>query len=259
MRVAILRVCAPLLVLGLVACGGGGGGEQPPPPNEGPNEGLGWIYFNTPTFDADYSTDRPSIELAGMSFTPDGAFCGFPVGGLPPNFSITWSNQSAGTSGFADSYFCVIYIQRTVWNANIGLNLGENRIVVTSSDGAGNIGRDTITVTRVPDTTPPSVASVSPVNNATNIATSAEVVVKFSEPMDPASIANTANILLATGADPPVAATISYAFFEATATLTPSSPLAAGATYVLTVTTGVRDHFGNSLAAPFTSSFTISP
>jgi len=50
--------------------------------------------------------------------------------------------------------------------ASISLSLGANVITVTCTDGSGNSGSDTVTVTRVtpPDTTPPVISAVSPVD-----------------------------------------------------------------------------------------------
>lgn len=251
------RALPVAILVGLLSAGcSGGGDEGPPPGNEGPNAGRGFLSINTPTVDAAYTTDRPSIALAGNSFTPSGAYCPAIVGVLPANFNVTWSNESFGTSGSATPALNCFLIVQTVWDALIALNFGANTLVVTSSDGAGNVGRDTITVTRVPDTIPPSVALVLPADKATNVATGTNVVVTFSETIDPASITTT-TIQLAAGANPPVAASLSLS--DKTATLHPTNPLAANMSYIVTVTMDVRDLAGNPLAVPFTSSFATGP
>jgi hypothetical protein len=107
-----------------------------------------------------------------------------------------------------------------------------------------------------PDTTPPTVTTRAPAAGATGVATGTVVTATFSEAMDAASITN-ANFQLQAGSNPPVAATVSYA--GNTATLTPSSALAANTTYTATVrggATGVKDVAGNALASNATWSFT---
>lgn len=109
------------------------------------------------------------------------------------------------------------------------------------------------------DVTAPTVVSVSPANDSTNVATNATVQVTFSEPMDPTTITS-ANIGLkntVTGAVVP--AIVAYDATNNRATLTPTGPLSNGTNYTLTVTTGVRDAGNNPLASPFTSRFTTVP
>jgi chitodextrinase len=109
-----------------------------------------------------------------------------------------------------------------------------------------------------PDTTPPTVTGQSPAVNATGVATTSTVTATFSEAMAPASITPT-TFLLQAGNNPPVAAAVSYA--NNTATLTPSSALAANTTYTATVkggASGVKDLAGNPLAADVTWSFTTA-
>ena len=131
--------------------------------------------------------------------------------------------------------------------------------LLTASDGAGNVGRDTIIVTRLPDTTPPTVVSVSLSRGgtgSTNIGRSTSVTVMFSEAMDQATIDAT-TFTLDDGANNPVPAAVGYDPFSLSATLQPSSLLASSTTYQVTVTTGVRDASGgNALISPYTLSFT---
>ena len=110
--------------------------------------------------------------------------------------------------------------------------------------------------TYAPDTTLPTVSSVSPANNATSVAVATAVTATFSEAMDAATV-NTSNFELRGATGTLMAAVVSYGGGH-TATLTPNSPLQNGATYTATVkggSSGVKDMFGNALSADFTWSF----
>jgi hypothetical protein len=77
----------------------------------------------------------------------------------------------------------------------------------------------------------------------------AAIVVTFSEAMDPSTI-STATFMLSNGV------TGSVTYNGTTATFTPSSNLAYWTTYTATITTGVKDAAGNTMAATKTWSFT---
>ena len=102
------------------------------------------------------------------------------------------------------------------------------------------------------DTTPPTVVSTTPVTGATNVPTNAAVSVTFSENVDSASVTNAAFTLSG-------GATGTIVVSGATATLTPTSPMAANSLITATVSSAVRDRAGNPLAAPVSWSFTTAP
>src|SRR5690606_21523021 len=84
------------------------------------------------------------------------------------------------------------------------------------------------------------------------------IQVVFSEPVN-ASTLTASNLILRNSANTVVPATISYAGTTGGATLTPTSMLAPGTTYTLTVrggAGGITDMAGNALATNFISSFT---
>jgi hypothetical protein len=113
----------------------------------------------------------------------------------------------------------------------------------------------TFTTQAAPDTTAPTVASVSPANTSTTAPPNTKVYVTFSEPMDPTTINGTTVTLRVTSPSAAVAGTVSYNAGMNMAIFTPTSPLAATG-YTVTVTTGVEDVAGNALASQFTSTFT---
>jgi Bacterial Ig-like domain/Right handed beta helix region/FG-GAP repeat len=103
------------------------------------------------------------------------------------------------------------------------------------------------------DTTPPTVISTTPANNATNLPLSTTISATFSEAMDPATL-TTATFTLSTGGNP-VAGAIGYA--GSTATFTPTSALTMGASYTATITTGAKDLAGNPLASDYSWQFSM--
>ncbi len=105
---------------------------------------------------------------------------------------------------------------------------------------------------RNPDLTSPTVLSVSPPNVATGVCPNSVVTATFSEAMNVASI-NSATFTVSG-----VTGTITHDASNTVFTFTPSSPLAVSTVYTATITTGVRDLFGNSLASNFVWSFTTA-
>ncbi|HET9252373.1 MAG TPA: Ig-like domain-containing protein [Candidatus Eisenbacteria bacterium] len=111
------------------------------------------------------------------------------------------------------------------------------------------------TTADAPDTTPPTVSSVTPLDGATNVSTGIAVTATFSEPVLPATVDGTTFLLSGPGGN--VAASVSLS--GQAATLTPSAPLQANTAYTARVTTGVEDLAGNHLAADFVWTFTTAP
>jgi len=104
------------------------------------------------------------------------------------------------------------------------------------------------------ETTPPTVASTAPANNATGVAIATNVTATFSEAMR-ASTINTTTFTLSDGTNA-VSGTVGYDSGTQTATFTPTSALSYSTIYTATITTGVTDLVGNALAADYTWSFT---
>jgi len=102
-----------------------------------------------------------------------------------------------------------------------------------------------------PTVTPPTVASVTPVNGATGICPNATVTVTFSKAMNPSTV-NATTFTVAPG----VVGTITHDTTNTIFTFTPSNPLALSTAYTATITTGAKDMFGNALASNFVWTFT---
>jgi Bacterial Ig-like domain/RTX calcium-binding nonapeptide repeat (4 copies) len=112
------------------------------------------------------------------------------------------------------------------------------------------------------DTTPPTVNTTSPVDNATGTDSTANVSATFSEQMDPGTLTTSTFTLTKQGTTSPLAATVGYDLTNNNATLNPSSDLEANSTYTVTIkggSEGVKDLAGNALEQDYSWSFTTAP
>jgi hypothetical protein len=134
---------------------------------------------------------------------------------------------------------------------------GSLTLTVTAKDGAGNQTTATRAVA-VLDVVPPAVVLIDPPDAAVDVDPNTTITVQFSEPIARASVTE-ATLRLATGG---TAVPVTYGFSngDRTVTLTPvARPLALGATFTVTVGSGVTDPAGNGMAAPVAASFTTTP
>jgi hypothetical protein len=104
-----------------------------------------------------------------------------------------------------------------------------------------------------PDRTRPTITSRAPKPNATSVATTTRVVVRFSEPVTGVSAKSL--VLRDAVTRKAVAATVSYDAAARTATLRPKATLTKGRRYQVLVTASVADYAGNRLS-PSTWTFT---
>ena len=126
------------------------------------------------------------------------------------------------------------------------------------TDLAGNhLAQDYVwsfTTAPAADDLAPYVLFTTPTDGATEVLPGAEVVVAFSEPMDPATLSSATFGLTGPGGVGVAGALLHLGTW---ATFTPSSPLDLGATYTAIVTTGAADLAGNHLAQDYVWTFTI--
>jgi hypothetical protein len=123
-----------------------------------------------------------------------------------------------------------------------------------ATDLAGNVETafsTTFTVGSVPDTTPPQVLSVNPINNLTSVPVNAVVQVLFDRPVAANSLSGVT--LKANGST----VVTSPALSSAGQVLTLNTPdlLTPGTTYTITIN-GVADLAGNSMSTAVTDTFT---
>ncbi len=150
-------------------------------------------------------------------------------------------------------------------NADLTPNTTYTARVLGGASGAKDTGRNALAADRVwsftvaTDTTPPTVVSVLPTEEATGVAVASNVEVVFSEAMDATTLTSTTVTLTQDGGA--VAATVTYDDAAKKAILDPSADLTPATTYTATVkggASGAKDTSGLPLAADKTWSFTTA-
>jgi methionine-rich copper-binding protein CopC len=140
-------------------------------------------------------------------------------------------------------------------NFRLNLSNATNALIATPSASATIIAN-----TGVTDTTAPTVSSFSPTDGATGVATSSNIVLTFSE----AITRGTGSLLLKTAAGATIetfdAATSNRLTLSgSTLTIDPTSTLANGTNYYVTLAAGtIKDLAGNSYAGTSTYDFTTA-
>jgi hypothetical protein len=103
-----------------------------------------------------------------------------------------------------------------------------------------------------PDTTPPAVVSFDPLHGTTAVSRAAPVVVTFSEPVDPETVAS----VTLEGPSGLLTVTATLSAGNTVLTLEPDAALANYRAHTVRVGTGVKDAAGNALAAAASATFT---
>lgn len=124
-------------------------------------------------------------------------------------------------------------------------------VTTTARDTAGNVLAAPIsfafTTAVVVDSVAPTVLTVSPAENAVDVARTPSITAQFSEPMDPATITSAAFSMVTTIGAQPVAGTVRYGLAPNTLTFQLVSPLVYGTSYTIALTNSARDLAGNRL------------
>lgn len=127
--------------------------------------------------------------------------------------------------------------------------------------GGSNYWPDAVFNYTATDTTPPTVASVTPTDAATSLPiTGTTVTARFDEPLDSSTV-NANTFVLRTSDGTQVEASVTYDAATWTATLTPNADLSHSITYTATVkggSGGVTDSAGNPLAQDYSWSFSTA-
>lgn len=213
-------------------------------------------------------------QLAEVEFTGESA-SGWQEATFPTPVAVTAGTtyvvsvfSSAGNYAFDGAYFANA-LARPPLRALADGEDGPNGVYhygsagyPTSNFNASNYWVDVV-YENGPDTTPPTVASTSPVDGATGVSAYAPVRATFGEALDPATV-TTATFELRDAADALVPATVAYDASTRTATLTPGVVLVNDAVYTATLVGApasprIQDVAGNALAADVTWSFTVAP
>ncbi len=106
------------------------------------------------------------------------------------------------------------------------------------------------------DTTPPSVDTISPENNA-SVASASVVTAQFSESLDPSTVSNS-TVLVKDASGNAVGIVVGYNEANRSILFIPASPFKSGATYTATLSPNITDRAGNHLTTGYTWSFNIS-
>jgi hypothetical protein len=138
------------------------------------------------------------------------------------------------------------------------LSDGAHTFEVRAKDAANKVDATPASRTLTVDTVAPTVESVSPANAATGVASTTNVTATFSEAMNSSSISSQTFTLKQQGSTSQLGAAISYDSTTRKATLDPSTDLAPNTTYTATLTTGVKDAAGNTLAQDQSWTFSIA-
>ncbi len=111
----------------------------------------------------------------------------------------------------------------------------------------------------VPPPVLPIVVTVNPINGSNTACASTIVTAAFNEPINPSTI-NTSTFTVTGPNSASITGTVTYNSAGNIATFTPSSstPLVIGAQYTATISTGVQDVAGDTMAANYVWSFTIA-
>ena len=183
------------------------------------------------------------------------------IGDLPATSALpydgeTFSVSNAALNAFigdryeADGYMTLIFMQE--FNAN-------RETYFYNRDATASSNAPSLLLTGIlgdgKDTTPPVIASISPLDEATDVDVTGDITAQFNEPMNASSI-NDSTFVLYDSEDNVVSATITYDSGAMTATLNPSDWLAGESSYRAVVTVGVTDISTNALAEEYTWSFT---
>ena len=104
------------------------------------------------------------------------------------------------------------------------------------------------------DSTAPTILSVVPASNASNINVGNNITITFSEAMTSSTINTTTITLTNSGA----AVTSAVSYSSNVATVNPNADLNPNTIYTVTVGTGVQDAAGNALGSTFTANFSTA-
>jgi hypothetical protein len=219
-----------------------------------------WTFTTGTTID----TTRPTVS----STVPANAATGVGIGG---NIAVTFS-EAINPSTITTTTFTLKQGSTVVSGAvtslgatatfnpaaNLAASLVYTATITTGvTDLAGNAMASTyvwsFTTGTTADTTRPTVVSTIPANAAIDIAVNANIYATFSEAMNPLTITTT-TFTLKQGTTIVSGAVTSPS--TTTASFNPASNLANNTVYTATVTTGVKDLAGNTMALTKVWSFT---
>jgi hypothetical protein len=224
--------------------------------NVGPYKQLGETGANGHTVYAN-QIPLPGIATIGSSgsFDTGTEYTDATRATVVDTFVENWSLRAGPTPGTAN--LCINIITQsasatavpTTTNTCVTIDAAGNILQLQS---VGSIGGELVTFTSTSITKPPpTVVSTVPARGATGVGAAAPLTVTFNKPVEPSTVTNATFTLFA--GSTPVAGTVSLA--GATATFTPTAPLASNTFYTATVSGGVKDLSGNFLGSAYDWTF----
>ncbi len=232
----------------MTGCGGGGGGFTPVSPTQPSDTTKPAVNATTPAPNSVGVNLNQAITVTFTesidpgTITPNTFIVADATGAAVPS-TVTYE-QSSKTATFHHE----LLLPNTTYTATITTGV---------KDLAGNAMADSyswqFTTGETQDTTPPTVLFTFPASNSVGVAMNTAVAATFSEAIDPATINGQTFILVKDGATQ-VAGSVTYV--GTTALFKPTGNLLSGASYTATITTGVKDLAGNTMAESFTWGFT---
>ena len=239
MKRTILLFLAFTFTLTCLSCGGGGGSSSTNGSKSLVQITLGGSGKPVLGIISDYAEEKaiPS-DIYKISFTIS----------APDISTITKDVSVAGQSSITETF---------------SIENGNNRyFLLEAKNTSGTVlykGSTTVNLDGAPvtldiimtaqDVTAPAVISTSPANNATDVAITSAITVTFSETIDSSSF----NLTLSDGGGNIAGTTTTN---NAVVTFTPSSSLSYSTTYTATISSGVQDTAGNTMATNYTWSWT---
>ena len=240
------------------------------------------VYFNSYGYDnneiwRDWTMDTSNSALNAFALmAADPYFNGGPAFPTPDTMITTGSGPTGtGRQTTATFSFDVLPAGEATFGCRLdggaftscvspvtvsGLADGSHTFEVRSTTAGGT---DTTVAARTwtVDTTGPTVTAVSPPQGGTGVARDTTASAVFSEALDPATV-STSTVTLTGPGGVAVPTAVSYADASSTVTVRPSSQLAFGATYTVTVkggSKGLADRLGNRMTADRLWRFTTVP
>jgi hypothetical protein len=143
----------------------------------------------------------------------------------------------------------------TVTFTDLPISGGTLTLTATARDASSNQAASTPMTIAVRDVVSPDVVLVTPAAGATGVDPNTAPTVRFSEPVDRATI--TTSSLRLTNGGTPVASTVSFFDGDRTVALTPTAALKLNTSYTIEATTAIADPAGNHLSSGIASSFKV--
>jgi hypothetical protein len=245
-------VCSCIVFL-LCACGGGGDGSSGNSSSDGGsisfrldwvNPGPQRVFAKSPSGNVcvDYLIDTVSVNVQHASAA---------------DITVSWDCDIPGRTGTIDKV-----------PAGTDYSLTVDGVVAGSADWRGQVtgiavdaNQDTNVGTVVmnyfgADSIAPTVSTIYPGSDSTDILRNTAITVTFSEYVVPASVNAASHSIVESGTTNAVPFTITYDAASYRSALAPSSPLKQDTGYTVTVTTDIEDLAGLHMESNYSWSFT---